>query len=178
MGIEEVAGTGKQRPLVTKDMPLNDQFSPLILESVGEFQTMVGKESAKSDWVMVAQDRIQGFAEVTGDLQWIHLDSDRAQRESPYGSPIAHGFLTLSLLSQLFRSAIRIRRAGMTINYGLNRVRFPAAVPAGSRIRAIFSVQSFQEVANGAEVTFSVVVECEKVAKPCCVAEWILRYYP
>jgi len=173
-----MAGTRNRRRLVTRDMPLKEQFSPLVLESVDEFQTMVGKEIAKSDWVTVPQGRIQAFAEVTGDLQWIHLDSERAQRESPYGSAIAHGFLTLSLLSQLFRSAIEIRRARMTINYGLNRVRFPAAVPAGSRIRAIFSVQSFKEVANGAEVTFSVVVECEKVAKPCCVAEWILRYYP
>lgn len=153
-----------------------DQSIPLVLESVYELQAMMGREIARSDWVLLTQDRIQTFAEVTGDRQWIHLDSERALRESPYGSTIAHGFLTLSLLSQMFRSAVQIRDAAMTINYGLNRVRFPAAVPAGSRIRAAFSVQAFKTVISGVEVTFSIVVECENVAKPCCVAEWILRY--
>lgn len=154
-----------------------DQLHALVLESVDEFQTMVGQEIAKSDWVSLTHDRIQAFAEVTGDRQWIHLDSERGQRESPYGSTIAHGFLTLSLLSQMFRSAIQIRGAGIMINYGLNRVRFPAPVPTGSRVRATFSVQAFKTVMNGSEVTFSVAVERENQSKPCCVAEWILRYY-
>jgi acyl dehydratase len=153
-----------------------DQLPPLELQSVYELQTMMGREIARSDWISLTQDRIQAFAEVTGDRQWIHLDSARAQQESPYGSTIAHGFLTLSLLSEMFRSVVQIRDAGITINYGLNRVRFPAAVPAGSRIRAAFSVQAFKTVVSGVEVTFSVVVECENAAKPCCVAEWILRY--
>lgn len=153
-----------------------DQLGPLVLESACEFQTMMGREIARSDWISVTQERIQSFAHVTGDWQWIHVDSVRAQRESPYGSTIAHGFLTLSLLSQLFSSAIQIRDAGMTINYGLNRVRFPAAVPADSRIRATFSVQAFKTVIGGFEVSFSVVVESENAQKPCCVAEWILRY--
>ena len=154
-----------------------DRSQPLVVESVDEFATMLGRDIAKSDWLSVTQDRILAFAEATGDDQWIHVNPERAQRESPYGSTIAHGFLTLSLFSQMFRSAIEVRNTRLTINYGLNRVRFPAAVPAGSRIRATFSIQAFKKMADAAEVTLSVVVECENLAKPCCVAEWVLRYY-
>lgn len=150
---------------------------PLVLESVSDLAKMIGQEVARSGWISVTQERILAFAEATEDSQWIHVDSERAQRESPYGSTIAHGFLTLSLLSYMFRSAVHIGNARMTINYGLNRVRFPAAVPAGSRIRAIFSVLAFKTVSDGAEVVFSVVVECENSGKPCCVAEWLLHYY-
>jgi acyl dehydratase len=153
-----------------------DQPPKLVLESVYELQTLIGQELAQSDWILLTQDRIDTFAEVTGDQQWIHVDTERARQESSYGSTIAHGFLTLSLLSEMLSNAIQIGDAGMTINYGLNRVRFPAAVPAGSRVRASFSVQAFKSVIRGVEVTFSVVVECEKIAKPCCIAEWILRY--
>jgi len=153
-----------------------DQPPKLVLQSVYELQTLIGQEIAQSDWISLTQGRIDTFAEVTGDQQWIHVDTERTKQESPYGTTIAHGFLTLSLLSEMMRNTIQIRDAGMTINYGLNRVRFPAAVLAGSRIRARFSVQAFKAVIRGVEVTFSVVVECEKVAKPCCVAEWILHY--
>lgn len=148
-----------------------------MLESVDRLREFVGREIAKSDWFTVAQDTINAFADVTGDRQWIHLDIGRAHRESPYGTTIAHGFLTLSLLSQMFAHAVQIRNAARTINYGLNRVRFPSPVPAGARIRAGFSLQSFKSLTNGSEVTFSVIVECENAAKPCCVAEWILHYY-
>ena len=151
--------------------------SPLVVNSITDLEPMVGREFATSEWISVTQERIQAFAEVTGDRQWIHLDSERVQRESPYRTTIAHGFLTLSLLTEMFKNAVQIRDSSMTINYGLNRVRFPAAVPAGSRIRATFSVQDFKAIANVYEVTFSVVVEIENAAKPCCVAEWILRYY-
>jgi acyl dehydratase len=150
---------------------------PALVKSIEDLQNSVGQEIATSDWILLPQDRIAAFGDVTGDRQWIHLDSERARRESPYGSTIAHGFLTLSLLSEMFRSAVQVSGARMTINYGLNRVRFPASVPAGSRLRASFSVQSFKTISNGAEVTFSVVVELEHAIKPCCVAEWILRYY-
>ena len=153
-----------------------DQLPPLVLQSVYELQELVGREVARSDWISLTQKHIDAFAEVTGDRQWIHIDAERAQRESPYGSTIAHGFLTLSLLSQMLQSAVEVRDTGITVNYGLNRVRFPAAVPAGSRVRASISVQAFKTVVTGVEVTFSVVVECENVPKPCCVAEWILRY--
>lgn len=153
-----------------------DQLPALVLESVYELQELVGREVARSDWISLTQERIDAFAKVTGDQQWIHVDPERAQRESPYGTTITHGFLTLSLLSQMLQSAVEVRDTGITVNYGLNRVRFPAAVPAGSRVRASFSVQAFKTVVSGVEVTFSVIVECENVAKPCCVAEWILRY--
>lgn len=149
-----------------------------MLESADRLRELVGQEIAKSDWFTVTQDTINAFADVTGDRQWIHLDVGRAQRESPYGTTVAHGFLTLSLLSQMFASAVQVKGAARTINYGLNRVRFPSPVPAGARIRASFSVQAFKPVTNGSEVTFSIVVEGENMAKPCCVAEWILHYYP
>ena len=149
---------------------------PLILESFEELRKFLGQEIAKSDWIAISQDLIQAFAEITGDHQWIHLDSERAKRESPYGSTIAHGFLTLSLISQLFATAVRISGGRLTINYGLNRVRFPAPVPAGALLRASFTVQSFRELPKGSEVTLMVSVESENAAKPCCVAEWILRH--
>jgi acyl dehydratase len=145
--------------------------------SIVDLRTMVGQEIAKSEWIAVTQQLIRAFADVTGDRQWIHLDSERAKRESAYGTTIAHGFLTLSLLSQMFQSAIRIADAKSTINYGLNRVRFPSAVPANSRIRASFTVQSFKQLPEVVEITFLAVIECENAKKPCCVAEWILRYY-
>ena len=127
----------------------------------------------------LTQDRIRQFAEATDDRQWIHLDRERAQRESPYRTTIAHGFLTLSLLSHLIRAGGADRRAAlsMTINYGLNRVRFPSPVPAGSKVRARFSVQSTKAVAGAFEAVFLVTVEVQGVAKPGCVAEWIVRYY-
>lgn len=153
-----------------------DQLPMLVLQSIYELQELVGREVAKSDWISLTQEHINAFAEATGDRQWIHVNAERSRQESPYGTTIAHGFLTLSLLSQMLQSAIEVRDTGITVNYGLNRVRFPAAVPAGSRVRATFSVQAFKTVVSGVEVTFSVVVECENVAKPCCVAEWILRY--
>jgi len=149
---------------------------PLILESFEELRKFLGQEIAKSDWIAITQDRIRGFAEITGDNQWIHLDSERAKRESPYGSTIAHGFLTLSLISQMFASAVRISGGRLTINYGLNRVRFPAPVLVDALIRATFTVQSFKDLPEGSEVTLAVVVESENAAKPCCVAEWILRH--
>ena len=152
--------------------------SPLVLHSPEDFRPLVGREIAKSEWFTITQDRINAFAELTGDRQWIHVDAARAQRESPYGTTIVHGFLTLSLLSRMFHSAIQVNSAGMTINYGLNRVRFPAAVPVNARVRATFLLHSFEELSKSRQLTFAVVVECEGSQKPCCVAEWVLRYYP
>ena len=117
-------------------------------------------------------------------VEWIHLDPDRAQRESPYAATIAHGFLTLSLLSHLSRQAFEIQDGeAMTVNYGLNRVRFPAPVHAGAKIRARFTLQSLKDISNAREAVFSVVVEGQgkdgqAQEKPCCVAEWLIRYYP
>jgi len=157
---------------------------PLVLKSFDDLKDFVGCEINVTDWFEITQDRILKFAEATEDRQWIHLDPARAKRESPYGTTIAHGFLTLSLLSDLSQQALQIQNGvGMIVNYGLNRVRFPAPVLAGSKIRARFTVQSLQDVNNGREATFSVVLEVQSQEgqtqpKPCCVAEWVIRYYP
>jgi len=138
----------------------------------------VGREIATTEWFLVAQDRIEQFAATTEDRQWIHVDPERAQRDSPYGTTIAHGFLTLSLLSHFLQQTIQIGSGvRMSINYGLNRVRFPSPVPAGSRIRARFTLQALKDIADGVEATFSAVIESENSEKPRCVAEWVIRYY-
>ena len=153
-------------------------LTPLALPTPQALSDWVGKELAVSDWFELTQDRIQQFAEATDDRQWIHVDRERAQRQSPYGTTIAHGFLTLSLLSHLMKQVVRIEGGlRLTINYGLNRVRFPSPVPAGSKVRARFTVQSAKDVAGALEVVFLVTVEVEGSSKPGCVAEWIVRYY-
>jgi acyl dehydratase len=151
---------------------------PLVVETVRSLEEVVGREIAVTDWFPVTQDRIEQFAEATEDRQWIHLDRERAQRESPYGGTIAHGFLTLSLLSRFLQQAIEIRSGvRMGVNYGLNRVRFPSPVRAESRIRARVTLQSYRELRDSAEAVFSVAVESQDAKKPCCVAEWVVRYY-
>jgi len=148
------------------------------LETPEALKEFIGKEVAASDWMVVTQERIAAFAEATGDRQWIHLDAERARRESPYGATIAHGFLTLSLLSHFVKMAIEVRSgARLTVNYGLNRVRFPSAVRAGSRVRGRFTLLSWKEMADAQEAIFGCILEVEGSEKPCCVAEWILRYY-
>jgi acyl dehydratase len=151
---------------------------PLILENLDALKDFTGREIAVSDWLQVTQDRIRQFAEVTEDRQWIHLDPDRAQKESPYATTIAHGFLTLSLLSHLMHQALQIQGGvRMAVNYGFNRVRFPSPVRAGSKIRGRFTLQSLTEVGKAREAVFSVVVEDQDQGKPCCVAERVVRYY-
>lgn len=148
------------------------------ITSVEELRSLAGHEVAVSDWLEVAQDRINLFAEATGDHQWIHIDIERAKAESPYGTTIAHGFLTLSLLSFLMSQTVRIKfPIKMGINYGLNKVRFPSAVPAGSRIRARATLQSLEDIPGGQQLTWNIAVEREGADKPCCVAEWLVRYY-
>jgi acyl dehydratase len=150
----------------------------LAVETPQALKGFVGKEIGVSDWLVVTQERINRFAESSEDRQWIHVDRERAKRESPYGSTIAHGFLTLSLISHFLKQAIRVRgRARLTVNYGLNRVRFPAPVREGSKIRGRFTLLSFKEAADAYEAIFACSVECEGSDKPCCVAEWIVRYY-
>jgi acyl dehydratase len=149
-----------------------------VVESIAALKDLVGSEIAVTDWLTIKQDRIGQFAEATEDRQWIHIDSERARRESPYGTTIAHGFLTLSLLSHFMKHALEIRGIRMGVNYGLNRVRFPAPVPVGSRIRARVALHSIRDFPGGCEATLSFTVECEGSVKPCCVAEWIVRYYP
>jgi acyl dehydratase len=150
----------------------------IILDTVDALRDQLGQEVAVSDWIEVGQGRINQFAEATEDRQWIHLDRERASRESPYKSTIAHGFLTLSLVSVLTRQAITLRGIGMAVNYGLNRVRFMAPVLAGQRIRGRFSPLAVDDVTGSVQVTWRVTIEGEGNDKPCCVAEWVVRYYP
>ncbi len=151
---------------------------PLVLETPHSFRDLIGHEIATTDWLPITQDRIQQFSEVTEDRQWIHLDRERAQRESPYGTTIAHGFLILSLLSRFMSQAIQIQGGlRMAINYGLNRVRFPAPVRADSNIRVHFTLRSLKDVPDALEAIFDARVEIEGIDKPCCVAEWVVRYY-
>jgi acyl dehydratase len=151
---------------------------PLVVENLDALKDLIGREFAITEWFEVTQQRIQQFAEATEDRQWIHLDSDRAQKDSPYGTTIAHGFLTLSLLSHFSKQALQIRDGvGMIINYGLNRVRFSAPVPAGSNVRARFTLQSLKDVGNSSEAVFSVVIEVQNQLKPACLAEWVIRIY-
>jgi acyl dehydratase len=150
----------------------------LVLKSMQSLKDFVGREIGTTDWMSVTQERIQQFAEATGDSQWIHVDPGRARRESPYGATIAHGFLTLSLVSHFLRGTMQLPEdVRHTINYGLNRVRFPSAVRAGEKIRARVRLQSFKELSDSVETIFEITVETEGGEKPCCVAEWILRYY-
>jgi acyl dehydratase len=153
-------------------------MAPLVIETPRSLTDFVGREIAVTDWFTVTQDRIGQFAEVTEDRQWIHVDRERAQRESPYGTTIAHGFLTLSLVSHFMRQAIEIRTGvRMGLNYGLNRVRFPSPVRADSQIRARVSLLSMKELPNALEATFAISVEGQDSDKPHCAAEWIVRYY-
>jgi acyl dehydratase len=138
----------------------------------------VGQEIAVSDWLEVTQARINQFAEATGDHQWIHVDPARAATESPFKTTIAHGFLTLSLLSTLIRDSMHFPGLRMAINYGLNRVRFVSPVPAGARLRARVTLQAAEEVTGGYQATWHVTIERQGTAKPACVAEWLVRYYP
>ena len=138
----------------------------------------LGQQIAVSDWFELTQSRINQFADATGDHQWIHVDPVRAAAELPSHTTIAHGFLTLSLLSTLIRESIRVTGLRMAINYGLNRVRFVSPVPAGSRIRALIILTAVDAVSDGFQVTWEVMIERDGAEKPACVAEWIVRYYP
>jgi acyl dehydratase len=150
----------------------------VVLNNPQALKEFVGKEIGVTDWFRLTQGRIEQFAEVTEDRQWIHLDRERAGRESPYGGTIAHGFLTLSLIAHFVHGVMRIENGlPLAVNYGLNRVRFPAAVPAESRIRGRVGLLAFKVNEDSVEATYSVAVEIEGAEKPACVAEWIVRYY-
>jgi acyl dehydratase len=137
----------------------------------------VGREVATSDWLEITQERIDKFAEAGGDHQWIHVDPGRAARESPFGRTIAHGFLTLAVLSKLLGDALEIAGKRMGINYGLNRVRFPSPVPSGSRVRARFVLAALEPLEGGVQTTWNATVEREGEEKPALVAEWVTRHY-
>ena len=151
----------------------------MITLDVRTLRDRVGQEIAVGEWTTISQAQIDQFADATGDRQWIHVDAERAARESPFKTTIAHGFLTLSLLSSCLRDAIQFSGLRMAINYGLNKVRFVSPVLSGSRVRARIVAGACEEVGGGAiQVTWSITVERERSEKPACVAEWIVRYYP
>ena len=144
--------------------------------TMAELETLIGEEVAVGDWVEVTQERIQLFADATGDHQWIHLDRERAAA-GPFGTTIAHGFLTLSLLPEMAAHAFEVRDTRMGVNYGLNRVRFPAPVPSGSRLRGRFRLLRVEPLEGGAQITMEVTMEREGSDKPVCVAESVARRY-
>jgi len=145
--------------------------------SVRDLESRVGQEVGVSPWVEVTQERIDTFAKAIDDFQWIHVDRERAKK-SPFGGTIAHGFLTLSLLSHLSERTFGFSDRKMGVNYGLNRVRFTAPVPSGSRVRARFTLAKYEKIeGSGVQVTWNTVVEIEGKDKPALVAEWIGRHY-
>jgi acyl dehydratase len=144
--------------------------------SLASLQGLVGQEVGLSDWIAVDQPRIDRFADATDDHQWIHVDAERA-RQGPFGATIAHGYLTLSLLPAFFDTAFRIDGLRMSINYGLNRVRFPAPVPVGSRLRARFKLLAYEPLDGGAQLVVEATIEREGSDRPACVAETVSRRY-
>ena len=135
-----------------------------------------GDEFGPSSWVEVTQEMIDGFADSTGDHQWIHVDRERA-KAGPFGGTIAHGYLTLSLIPVMSFEVVPSPKTGMGINYGLNRVRFPAPVPSGSKVRGTFRVDTVEEIAGGSQMTMTATLEREGGDKPVCVAEVVVRHY-
>ena len=146
-------------------------------QTLRELADQAGQDVAVSDWLVVTQAQVDRFAEATGDHQWIHVDPERA-KAGPFGAPIAHGFLTLSLLPRFFESALEIVESGMGVNYGLNRVRFMSPVPVGSRLRARMKLLSAEPIAgDGYQMMWETTVELEGATKPACVAESVVRRY-
>ncbi len=147
-------------------------------QTIAELAALAGQEIGYSDWLTVTQEQVNQFAQATGDHQWIHVDVERA-KAGPFGAPIAHGFLTLSLLPKFFAMTFDVVQKGMGVNYGLNKVRFTSPVPVGSRLRAKLQLLKAEPIDNnGLQMTWAVAVEREGVAKPVCIAESISRSYP
>ena len=147
-------------------------------QTLSELAALVGQEVAVSEWITVTQEQVNLFAQATGDHQWIHIDVEKA-KSGPFGGPIAHGFLTLSMLPQFFQSAMKVLETRMGVNYGLNKVRFTAPVPVGSRLRAHMKLLKSEPIdQGGTQMAWEVSVEREGSAKPVCVAESLARHYP
>jgi len=145
--------------------------------TLSELPKLLGSQLGPSDWVDVKQQRVNTFADATDDHQWIHVDVERARRESPFGGPVAHGYLTLSLLIPMWSRLLTVTDARLGVNYGLNKVRFPAPVPVDSRIRLSATLAEVEEIKDGYQVTVAAVIEREGGDKPVCVAEPVLRFY-
>lgn len=148
-----------------------------IIEDIEDLKTMVGQEIGVSDWIKVTQERVNTFAEATGDHQWIHVDPERAKKESPYGGPIAHGYLTMSLAPYFLQQIMEIKKKRMGVNYGLNKVRFPSPVPVGCKLRMKAEAAEIEEINGGIQIVIKMTFEVEGKEKPCCIAEAIYRYY-
>ena len=146
-------------------------------DGIDAVRAAVGTHLGFSDWTTVTQEQVNTFAEATGDFQWIHVDVERANAESPFGGPIAHGYLTLSMLAALSAQVLVVTDTAMGVNYGLNKVRFPSPVPVGSKVRLTATLKSVEEFAGGLQLTLSAVIEREGGDKPVCIAEPVYRYY-
>jgi len=147
------------------------------LDSLTALEAYKGRELVVSDWLEVTQKTVDVFAEVTGDPQWIHIDVERARRESPFGATIAHGFLTVSLLSLFLNRSVAFAATRMGVNYGFNKLRFTAPVKVGSKLRARFRVNALEAIEGGTQIAWGVTMECEGQQKPVLVAEWLTRRY-
>ena len=152
-------------------------MAKVIIEGITGLREKLGQEVAVSGWFEITQARINEFAQAAGDFQWIHVNVERAQKESAYGSTIAHGFLTLSLLSCFLGESIEMRGSRMGVNYGLNRVRFTGPVPSGACVRARFVLATIEDIKGGVQLTWNVSVEREGEDKPVLIAEWLTRRY-
>ena len=147
-----------------------------VFATVDDLPAAVGQHLGHSDWMEITQERVNQFADATGDHQWIHIDPERAAAESPYGATIAHGYLTLSLTNMFLPSLITVEQLSMGINYGVNKVRFPAPVPVGSRVRVGAELSSVDEITGGVQAVITITVEVEGSPKPACVVESLTRY--
>jgi acyl dehydratase len=147
-----------------------------VITGVAGLKAAVGEHLGYSEYIQISQERVNQFAEATGDFQWIHVDVERA-KSGPFGGPIAHGYLTLSLGPMLYPTVVRIEGFSMGVNYGANKVRFPSPVPVGSKVRLGVKVLEVEEIANGVQMTMEFTFECEGSSKPSCVAEIIFRSY-
>ena len=148
-----------------------------VINGIGELTSLAGQELGHSDWLEITQEQVDRFADATLDRQWIHVDPERARQESPFGTTIAHGYLTLSLLIHLFGQIIDVQGVTMTVNYGINRLRYPAPVPVGSRVRLGATLAAVEPIDGGVQCQVDCVVEVEGSPKPALVAEVLLRYY-
>lgn len=153
-------------------------MNTLIFEDITEFRTVLGKELPIGNWYTITQEMINDFANATLDKQWIHIDEKRAAKESPFKSTVAHGFMSVSMISKLLEESFSIKSIKMGLNYGLNKVRFPNPVPVNSELRMISSVKEIEDIANnGVKITFSCIIEIKGQKKPACVAEFIAALF-
>jgi len=151
-------------------------MSATVLDGVDEVRAAIGRHLGHSDWVVVDQRRVDGFAQATGDRQWIHVDADRSRAESPFGGPVAHGLLVLALTNLFLPQIVEVRGFAMGVNYGLERVRLPAPVPVGSSVRGGAELVAVDDVAGGIQTTMTVTVEVDGGSEPACVAQALSRY--